>query len=164
MLRNGLLACAVAVAACGTDGVPDPGPDAGLSPACIEAQGYQDLASIEAKIFEKSCVFSGCHDGVSAAGGRLDLHVGKAHASLVDVDSDIESGKDPQRKLVVAGDPARSYLMVMIGQIRPDQADPAAGPIEDGVGTMPQGTGGKLLCEPKRDAIERWIMAGALDN
>jgi hypothetical protein len=66
--------------------------------------------------------------------------------------------------LVVPGNPAQSFLTVMIGQIRPEEADPPFTAIPNDssgnfVGTMPQNAG--VLCCQKLDAIERWIGSGA---
>ena len=51
--------------------------------------------------------------------------------------------------------------MMMVQQIKPsNMAPPLMSPPGD-VGFMPQGTGNILLCPEKRDAIERWVTAGA---
>lgn len=145
-------------AACGDDGNPQM-PDARPpSAACLEADTYQDLTSLETKIFRQSCIFSGCHNGVGNDAGRTDLREGMAHAALVNRASLI----DPSRMMVVPGDPAKSYLLVMIGHLAPGMADPPADPPP--VELMPQNTGGQLLCVEKRNAIERWITAGAADD
>ena len=133
------------------------GVDAMTSAACQQATTYQDLTSIETKIFKLSCTFSGCHNGQATDAGRLDYRPGMAYAFLVDKDSKVAPG----RKLVVAGDPKASYLMLMLGQFPPAQASPPGTAPPDTIGLMPQGTGGALLCQEKRDAIERWITAGA---
>lgn len=140
------------------DGNPDP--DSPPSPACQEATTYQDIANIESKIFAGSCVFSGCHNGGNTDAGMMDIRAGMAHAHLVDVDAEV----GPGRKLVVAGNPAASYLMLMIGHIAPEDADPPGELPPASIGLMPQNAGGKLLCREKREAIERWITAGALPN
>lgn len=142
------------------NGDDDPGVDAMVSAACQEATTYQNLANIEEKIFRASCIFSGCHNGAATDAGALDLRGGMAHANLVNVDSNVETG----RKLVVPGDPGKSYLLVMLGEIQPGDADPPANPVPASIGLMPQGTGGVLLCPEKRDAIERWITAGAMND
>lgn len=155
------LACVLGlVIGCGGGGGDPPGVDAPPSAACQEATTYQDLATIENKILRLSCIFSGCHNGANTDAGRLDLRAGMAHASLVGVPSEIE----PSRTLVVPGDPAKSYLLLMVGQIAPEDADPPGNLPPSEIGLMPQGTGGILLCAEKRDAIERWIAEGALDN
>jgi hypothetical protein len=126
----------------------------------MEATTYSNLANVEDKIFKASCTFSGCHNGAATDAGRLDLRTGMSHVDLVNVDSQVELG----RKLVVPGDPAKSYLLVMIGEIPPEQADPPAVAPPEAIGFMPQGTGGILLCPEKRGAVSRWIMAGALND
>ena len=118
---------------------------------------HSDLAWIEDNVFKQSCIFSGCHNGANTAAGRVDLRLGNSHRTLVDVDSAI----DPTRKLVVAGAPDQSYLLMMIKHIAPDDMAPPASPPPANIGYMPQNAGGATMCIQKREAIERWIEAGA---
>jgi hypothetical protein len=136
--------------------------DAPTSPACLAAEGHADFNFIETKIFSKSCIFSGCHNGAATDAGKIDLRDGKAHASLVNVASEI----DTRFKLVTPSAPNKSYLMVMIKHIPEDMMDPspAIGPDLPEPGYMPQSSNFRPLCVEKREAIERWIAAGALDN
>ena len=128
------------------------------SPACLEATQHSDITWIEQNVFVPSCVFGDCHSGNNQTKqSMIDLHVGQARAHLVGVPSML----DPTRTLVVASQPRQSWLIVMLGQIQPADADPPAGPLPAEIGTMPQGTAGELLCPEKRDAIERWIATGA---
>ena len=128
------------------------------SPACLEATQHSDIAWIEQNVFVPSCVFGDCHSGNNQTKqGMIDLHTGQARAHLVGVPSML----DPTRVLVTASAPRQSWMMVMLGQIQPADADPPSGPLDAEIGTMPQGTAGELLCPEKRDAIERWIAAGA---
>lgn len=138
----------------------DSGVDAPLSASCMEAQTASDLAFIEQKIFKQSCIFSGCHNGANTDAGRVDLREGMSHAHLVGFDSAL----DPSRKLVVAGAPDQSYLLMMIKHIAPENMSPPADPPPAMVGFMPQNSGGSTQCLPKREAIQRWIEAGALAN
>lgn len=164
MFRSFALIACSALIACGGGGGgdddDDTGVDAPVSPACQEATTYQNLANVEDKIFRGSCIFSGCHNGDSTDAGRIDLRSGMAHDAIVGVASEVEAG----RTLVVPGDPGKSFLLVMIGQIPPEEADPPASPPPPDIGFMPQGTGGILLCPEKRAAIERWIAAGAAND
>lgn len=160
-MRRCLALLTVITASCGGGGSDDgPQPDAPISAACQEATTYQDLTNIEAKIFKTSCIFSGCHNGGATDAGRIDLREGMAFTHLVGVDSNVENG----RKLVVAGNPAASYLMVMIGAIDPANAEPPTSAPPTAIGLMPQNTGGVLLCSQKLDAINRWITDGAANN
>jgi hypothetical protein len=134
--------------------------DAPISMACMEATTYQNLANIEAKIFKQSCVFSGCHNGANTDAGRLDLREGMAFADLVGIDSQIS----PDHKMVAPGDPKASYLLVIMQHVPLAEATPPAEVPPASVGYMPQGTAGVPLCVQKREAIERWIMAGALND
>ncbi|MCE9578535.1 MAG: hypothetical protein K8W52_35745 [Deltaproteobacteria bacterium] len=160
MLRRTVLGV-LALAACDTSVHTVELPDAPLiSPSCVEATQHSDLEWIEANVFKKSCVFSACHKGRALDAGRLTLEAGKSHAALVDVTSD----RYDTWKLVVPGDPVKSYLMVVIDPKVDDKGNPVDpdgfdGPITADVGPMPQNS--TLLCKEKRDAIQRWIEAGA---
>jgi len=139
------------LAGCGGGGAGDDGgggPDAGVSPKCMEATTHDDLAWIQSNIFSTSCTFSACHKSPATDAHGLVLEPGASHAGLVNQ----QSVEQTQMMLVVPGQPNQSYLMVAIGQI--------SGPLpQDGV--MPLNS--PALCGEKRDAIERWILAGALE-
>jgi len=159
-----LASCVVLVSGCrysledGGSGTPiDSGVDAPLSPSCMEALTKSDLAFIESKIFAQSCIFSGCHNGADTAAGRLDLRTGMSFSELVNVDSVIA----PTYKYVVPNQPSQSYLLMMIQHIPPAMMSPPAAAPDPQIGYMPQNAGGRPICAEKRDAIQRWIMAGA---
>jgi hypothetical protein len=173
-MRAAALACTVAVAACDT-GVTrfELGPlDA--QPACEEAKNHSDLPWIQTHIFDRSCASSSaCHKDLGGQAANLSLSDGMSYASLVGADAQSDYAKTPladhQWKRVVAGDPASSYLMVLIdpltNPVPNGPTDPAgfSGPLNPMVGSMPQNAG-ELLCKEKRDAIQRWIAQGALEN
>lgn len=71
-----------------------------------------------------------------------------AFDSLVGVESAVATGMN----LVEPGDPAESYLLVILGHYGAD--DPR---IDSSIGTMPANN--EMLCDEKRGAIERWIEA-----
>jgi hypothetical protein len=127
---------------------------------CMDAVGHSDLTWIQANVFTKQCVFSGCHNGGNTDAGKKDMRAGQSFATLVNAKSRL----DDTRKLVVPGNVKQSYLSVMLGHITPAMADPPAGPVKSSVGLMPQDNGGALLCCQKLDAIDAWITAGAMDN
>lgn len=165
MRRFVVLATAVSVAAtfgaCRLTLEDDSFPiDAGsnLSVSCMQAQTASDLAFLETKVFATACTFSGCHNGASDDAGMMDLRSGMAHASLVGKPSKL----DPSYNLVVAGEPTQSYLLMMVQHFEPEELSPPADPPPSDVGFMPQNTNGKPICAPKREAIERWITAGAM--
>jgi hypothetical protein len=135
------------------------------SAACGEAVMHSDLTWIETNIFDK-CTFSGCHNGAATDAGRMDLSPGKSHAALVNVDSEIASGGmlTGKAKLVTPMEPSRSYLLVMMRQLSPEQHDPPLGPPPASVGYMPQNAGGAVTCCQKLDALTRWIEEGAQNN
>ena len=138
-------ALGLALAAC-SDDAGDGGADASVS--CVEATSHADLDWIQDEIFEKGCSsFQSCHKGAARQAGGLNLEEGRSHAALVG----IPSTRFTTWQLVVPNQPAESYLMVALGQY--------PGPLEPRIGTMPFNSG--LLCKEKRDAVERWILAGA---
>ena len=130
------------------DAIPVP-PDA--NPLCLEAMDHSDLAWIQENILTPSCsAFDACHKDRADEAGGLNLEAGMSHAQLVGVQSEMF----PEFDRVVAGDPESSYLMVILGHVD--------GPIDEDVGTMPYNS--PLLCVEMRDAIARWIEAGAPAN
>ena len=156
--RSPVMVLALGLAACGggngDDGDDTPMVDGGpgdASAACQLATTYQDFTMIQTQIFQRQCAFMDCHDAL-APEGMMDLTGATAHASLVDVPSAMLAAQGLDR--VEPGMPAMSYLMVILGQYPgpPGMIDPL-------VGTMPSNS--PLICREKRDAIERWIVAGA---
>jgi hypothetical protein len=123
-------------------------PDA--SAVCIEAENHSDLAWLQENVFTPSCsAFTACHKGTAQEAGGLNLEAGQFRNSMVNVPSDLF----PDYQMIVPGDPAASYLMVILGHVD--------GPIDPDVGTMPYNN--PLLCTEVRDAVARWIEAGALE-
>jgi hypothetical protein len=130
-----------------------------VSAACLEAANHSDLTWIQVNVFDKQCGFSGCHGSDSGGNtGRQSLQDGDTVASLVDQPSNLEQGET----LVIPGNSGSSYMMVMLGSVA--GTIPPKDNSGSDIGTMPLNTGGELLCQQKRDAIARWIDAGALDN
>ena len=135
----------------GDDGDDTPAVDgapADASAACALATTYQNFTMIQTEIFQRQCSFMDCHDAL-APEAQMDLTGATAHSSLVDVPSTMAVAMGMDR--VEPGNPAMSYLMVILGEY--------PGPLDPVVGTMPSNS--PLLCQEKRDAIERWIVAGA---
>lgn len=141
-----LLAVAL-LAGCPADDVTD----VDASATCVAARDHADLPWIQDNVFTPSCAnFTSCHQGAATQAGGLDLATGHSHDALVNV----HSTRFPAEVLVIPGDPVHSYLMVVLGQYD--------GPLDDRIGTMPYNS--RLLCKEKRDAIERWIAAGAPED
>jgi hypothetical protein len=133
--------------ACGAPGISPDAMPADADPTCLEAEQHSDLAWIQDNILTPSCArFTACHQGRARMAAALNLEPGMSHDAMVGVDSTLF----PEFKRVSPGDPAGSYLMIILGQFD--------GPLPE-TGTMPWNSG--LLCEPMRGAIERWIAAGA---
>jgi len=134
----------------------------GTTAECTGAETQQSLAWLETNVFSKSCAFSGCHNGTATAAGRINFKdPGQSHADLVGVDANVAPG----RKLVVAGSPKQSYLLMMVRHFPPDQMEPTpVSPPPTDIGFMPQNAGGAVLCCQKLQAIDRWITAGAMNN
>lgn len=147
--RVSLLIPAILVAACG--GGDDDNVDAGPSATCIEATMHSDYDFIQDRILNVSCSgFNSCHKGAALEAGGLSLERGETIRQTVNVDSDLF----PQFKRILPGDPANSYLFIIIGG--------APGPIDPEVDFMPLNN--PRLCQEKIDAIGRWIEAGAMET
>jgi hypothetical protein len=132
--------------------------------SCLDAAQHADFTYVANQILAPKCGLSNsCHQGEAGlAAGYLDFrNMGSAYSSLVNRNSEI----DTTRMLVVPGNTAQSFLLVMTGQLKPGDADPPldAIPAQDSTGTpvglMPQGS--PALCCQKLDAIAAWIAAGA---
>jgi hypothetical protein len=157
------IAAAAAFGACRITLEDDSFPvDAGsnLSASCMAAQTANDLAFLEARVFGTACTFSGCHNGANDDAGRMDLRAGMSYASLVGKPSDI----DDRFMLVDPGNPNKSFLLYMVQHFEKEEMDPPAMDPPVDVGFMPQNTGGRPICSQKREAIERWIAAGAMPS
>jgi hypothetical protein len=147
----------VSVVSCGGGGGDDGGDDGGdegsVTPECMEATEHSDLPWIQEEIFTPNCAnFVACHSGDANQALGLNLEAGNAEGNLVGQEAQAETAGG--LNLVEPGDPENSYLLVMLGQFGED--DPRIPP--DAAGdpdTMPQNS--PLLCQEKRDAIERWI-------
>ncbi|MFT3700486.1 MAG: hypothetical protein QM831_45500 [Kofleriaceae bacterium] len=132
--------------------------------SCAAAVGHSELSYIESNIINPKCsAFSSCHGSMSTQ-DNLNLEAGSGMLGMVDAAAVL----DPSRKLVVAGNINQSFLSVMIGAIKPDEADPPLDAIPKSpssgkdVGTMPQDN--PVMCCEKVDAVTAWIMAGAPNN
>jgi len=155
--------------------VVDPPPQ-----VCMDAESHDDFTWIETNIFDKQCAQSDCHDGGASKQGKINLHADPgmnpmgAYANLLGADGNgVASVLAPSRKLVVPSQPDESYLLVMMGEVDYKDAIPAddapsdisASPdhAAEGTGYMPMSQA-TLICCQKLDAIQRWIMAGAMNN
>jgi hypothetical protein len=128
---------------------------------CVEGatMNKSDFTWIKTKIFAANCFGASCHSGVTAS-GNLDL-IDDPYTTLMGATgAGTMSNGDPTKKRVVAGDPAQSYLFFMIHGLDGKPHD-FTDPLKT-VGFMPMSNA--TLCCQKIDAIERWIMAGAMNN
>ena len=143
--------CLVQPASCcvfrhATAATPDWSPDGGTSGTCEEAKSHSDLAWIQANIFTTSCALGACHRGTALSAGRLSLESGTAH----------DSSSTRYRPAPPAG--CASCPATPRTAISSSRSAPSRGPLpSDGI--MPLGS--SVLCSEKRDAIKRWIAAGA---
>lgn len=144
-LGGGLAACGGSDSG-GTDG--GGGADAGVSPACMEATQHSDLEWIQSNVLNGSCALSAsCHQGSAQAALGLNLEAGMTETNTVGVQA-----QEPNAgglNIVEPGDPENSYMMIILGQYGADD------PRLPAVGTMPYNS--PMLCQEKRDAIQRWI-------
>src|SRR5262249_53534955 len=102
-------------AACGTNAPSTDGGEDASPQVCLDAKMHSDLTWIQDNIFTKQCTFSGCHNGGPNPAGMMDLRAGMSHTHIVNVASML----DTTRQIVVPGDAAKSYMLVMIGEIQP---------------------------------------------
>ena len=128
---------------------------------CMEAETptvHSDFTWIKTKVFAANCFGSSCHSGTIAS-GKLDL-TDDPYTALMGTGAGKDANNAPGHKLVVPGDPSMSYLFFMIhgldGKSHPFSDPPA------NVGYMPMSN--STLCCQKIDAIERWILAGAMND
>ncbi|MBC7976466.1 MAG: hypothetical protein H7138_15955 [Myxococcales bacterium] len=128
----------------------------GPGATCAAAAGKAELSWIQTNVFDINCGSGSCH-GAALPEGGVDLRPGQSFQNLVNANSVLESS----RKLVVPGNLEASYLMLMLGDYTPDMAEPAG--VAPPGGYMPKGVPDGLCCQ-KLDAIQRWIMAGAMNN
>jgi len=133
--------------------------------SCLDADARSDFTYAYSSIIKPKCVFDACHDGGTSKQGMLNLKKDQATAytNLIGVASML----DTTRTLVVPGNANQSFLMVMLGAIKPSEADPPLAVIPNDskgnpVGTMPQNS--SIVCCQKLDAVERWITAGAMND
>lgn len=143
-----ILAILVLLAACsGGPGEPDATPP--VDQRCIDADEHSDLEWIQDNIFSRTCsAFNSCHKGNATSAGNLNLEEGMTFDMVVDQPSDVFTGLD----IVEPGKPEESFMLVILGHYGED--DPR---IDPEVGTMPFNN--QPICEPKRLAIERWILS-----
>lgn len=129
---------------------------------CQEAVMHSDFSWIESKIFAANCFGSSCHTGTTASGKR-DLTVGNSYATLMGpTGAGVMASIDTSRTLVVPGRPEQSYLFFLIRGIEAAAGDPPFTAPPASIGYMPMSNA--LLCCQKIDAIEQWILAGAMND
>lgn len=153
----GLVVSLAVIIGCGTSvGGDDDAVDAGTpdaSASCIEAASHSDLEWIQDEIFTRSCSgFTSCHKGSASSAAGLNLEAGMTEANVVNMPALSEPAALDDWLLVVPGDPANSYLMVLIDH--DSKGGRFSGPLPE-AGTMPYNN--PLLCLEKRQAVERWI-------
>jgi hypothetical protein len=118
-------------------------PDCALTPT---------LSSLATGYFATGCAFSGCH-GAGPAGG-LDLRADGLHARLVGVLAVEADAARRGKRLVVAGDPAASFLLQKVdGTHGADEGD-----------LMPLGVDSPVSPGCRVHMLRAWIAEGAQDN
>jgi hypothetical protein len=166
------VALAAALAGCSSSGGSSSGgADGGAScsaydpgPLVLSAPAVSLKTDVMPGVFAKSCSLSAsCHG--APTGSQQGLFLGKP--SLAGADSSAvratllgASTELPTAKLVVPGDPARSYLL---GKMDGDQCRFTAACVGGSCGSsMPSGS--DVLPAATRDIVRRWIAQGAQDN
>jgi len=141
------------------------------APTCLEAEAnnVSDFAWLQENLFNRNCDGDDCH-GQPANGdkpsGEMVLATGAAYRELMGSDPGagdpplVDSSFSPAHKLVVPGDPERSYLLFLMRGLPRDSGATVFDEPPSDVGYMPMSN--STLCCQKLDAVERWIRAGAL--
>lgn len=142
-----LASLGVLMTACGSsDGSSCPTGQVDCDGTCID-ELEPTLASIQSRIFDRSCAASSCHD---ASLPQAELNLSSAVDSGMNL-VDVNSVQVPSLLRVAPGDSDASYLVnKILGE------DIAAG-----TQRMPLNTSGIVLCDPEIDAIRQWIDDGA---
>jgi hypothetical protein len=119
---------------------------------CCSGQCIQEILpvldganGIQASVFSANCAFSACHGSGGIPQAELELSSASvSEANLINVDS-----TQVDKLRVAPGDPDASYLLdKLLGRnLAP--------------GTLQQPPLGGPLCDPKIQAVEEWIAAGA---
>ena len=111
-------------------------------------KGGISFASIEKRIFQKNCAFSGCHGADNPQAG-LVLVGGQVYESLVDRIATTSAAQFAGKKLVVPGAPETSFLMDKLeGKLAPGEGD-----------AMPRAR--RPLSDETIEVVRKWILAGA---
>lgn len=143
-----LVGLGLVLTACGSSsgGASCPTGQVDCDGVCID-EIAPNLASIQQRIFARSCAASSCHDA-DLPEAQLNLStVADSAQNLVDVNS----VQIPSRLRVAPGDSGASYLVNKITGVD----------IANGTARMPLNADGFVLCEPEIDVIVQWIDDGA---
>ena len=106
-------------------------------------------------------LISGAIGGNIAGSALKDYSLGTLGNSIASIVG-VASHMCPTATRVIAGNSNGSWMMKMLGQVQ-DTTPPSCA-IDPHIGLMPMDNLGELLCVQKRDAIERWINAGAMND
>jgi hypothetical protein len=117
-------------------------------PVKDKRRGSISFATIQKRIFERNCTFSGCH-GLEDPEADLVLTGDAVYENLVDQLATTSAAQFAGKKRVVPGAPETSFLMDKLeGKLGPGEGDP-----------MPLDR--KSLSDEQIDVIRTWILAGA---
>jgi hypothetical protein len=145
-----------------------------IAPVCFQdAPQHSDFTWIKANIFDKNCFGSACHTSKGSAKLKLSTDPNQpadppvtqadAYMNLLGTDgTGAISTIDKTRRLIVPMDPHSSYMEFMLQFISATEATPPASPPPSNIGFMPQAN--PVLCCQKLEAIDRWIVAGAMND
>jgi len=111
------------------------------------------LSDLNAKYFQLSCVFGGCHEAASSEGG-LDMETAGLRNRLVNIAAHDDKAGPRGKVRVIANDPDKSFF---IQKLEGTQA-------RDEGSTMPDGTDEPIDPSCRIKMIRQWISDGALDN
>lgn len=152
MRRRLVAASIVLCAACSSSTSSSPGADASTGDASTARSFARDVVPI----FTQSCASVSCHGNPT---NDLGFRLANSTPDAVYTELQRESTTAKGAKLVVPGDPSKSFLYAKVVGDQGDFTDMCAMP---GCGeTMPPGS---KIPSVQRDTIQQWIAEGASKN
>ena len=160
VLFSVLAASFLTLGACGSETDDPPGD------TCVDYSAVSGSASFELDVmplFDQACNSSSCHSGAAAPEGLALTAVDAAERTALVGLLTSASAKRANMKLVTAGDPANSFLLLKCEYDKDGIAECASDCSALGCGS-PMPSGATMLTDSELDVLRRWIKDGAQDN